>query len=321
MVSCPLPLAAQVTHRPLRGVVPKANSLKTSQQRSLLGSKITVHCASSALRARADRRVSCRASTAELSESASLDASKVEDAKLEDIVLDFSPDAPYAEKMLKIGEFFERNAGPEMALRLAEVLSVFTRCASLWKWEELRGIPLEKRKRATRLKDGIAQLGPVFVKLAQTLSTRPDIVGEEAADKLLLLQDQMGPFESDIAYETIRSELGWSGPVVPGEDGAGPDVAALFAELSPEPIAAASIGQVYRGVLNEPDPETGLPAEVAVKREAPTFQFLQCLFGRPPLSVTASHSSSAPRSGACTNLWSSAIKARGELGGLEKLSF
>ena len=44
----------------------------------------------------------------------------------------------------------------------------------------------EKRQRAAKLRDGIAKLGPVFVKMAQTLSTRPDIIGEEAADSLMV---------------------------------------------------------------------------------------------------------------------------------------
>ena len=49
---------------------------------------------------------------------------------------------------------------------------------------------------AVKLRDGIAKLGPVFVKMAQTLSTRPDIIGEEAANSLMVLQ--AGPGRSSV---------------------------------------------------------------------------------------------------------------------------
>ena len=101
-----------------------------------------------------------------------------------------------------------------MAARLAEVTAVAARVYATWTWEEKTGTPEEKRTRGLRVRDGIASLGPVFVKMAQTLSTRPDIIGDEAADALKPLQDEMDPFPSGDAYAQMRKELKYEGPIV-----------------------------------------------------------------------------------------------------------
>jgi predicted unusual protein kinase regulating ubiquinone biosynthesis (AarF/ABC1/UbiB family) len=144
---------------------------------------------------------------------------------------------------------------------VSQVIGVFSRIYARWQWEEKRNTAEDERKRGAYLRDGIAQLGPVFVKIAQTLSTRPDIIGDEAADSLLVLQDQMGPFDSETAYAIIKEELQWEGPIVqdPAESN-GPTP--LFSELTAEPIAAASIGQVYKGKLMD-------GRQVAVKVQRP----------------------------------------------------
>jgi hypothetical protein len=108
---------------------------------------------------------------------------------------------------------------------------------------------------------------------SQTLSTRPDIIGDEAADSLKPLQDQMAPFSSVGAYDTIRNELKHAGPVCPGDTSwKGPTDSVssndsknnrpLYKELSKEPVAAASIGQVYKGL-------TWDGRQVAVKVQRP----------------------------------------------------
>ncbi|OUS45697.1 ABC1 family-domain-containing protein, partial [Ostreococcus tauri] len=158
-----------------------------------------------------------------------------ENDALERIVLDFSA-RDFSEKM-------EALAG-----RTAEVLGVIGKVYALWQFEERMGTPLEQRKRGKALRDGIARLGPVFIKMAQTLSTRPDIIGEEAADNLMVLQD--------------KRELGWSG-AVREKDASKPGPAySLYKELSDEPVAAASIGQVYKGVMHD-------GTQVAVKVQRP----------------------------------------------------
>ncbi|NCQ03258.1 MAG: AarF/ABC1/UbiB kinase family protein, partial [Cyanobacteria bacterium] len=104
-------------------------------------------------------------------------------------------------------------------------------------------------KRAIKLRKVLTKLGPAYIKIGQALSTRPDLVSPAYLEELTQLQDQLPPFSNDIAYQFIEEELG-----------ATPDE--IYAEISPQPIAAASLGQVYRGRL-----KTG--EEVAIKVQRP----------------------------------------------------
>jgi len=105
------------------------------------------------------------------------------------------------------------------------------------------------RRRAIELRETLTDLGPAYIKIGQALSTRPDLVPPVYLDELTRLQDQLPPFPNDIAYHFIEVELG-----APAEE--------VFAELSPDPVAAASLGQVYKGRL-----KTG--EDVAVKVQRP----------------------------------------------------
>lgn len=86
------------------------------------------------------------------------------------------------------------------------------------------------------LSDRFIQLGPTFIKFGQSLATRVDIVPIEASVEFQQLLDQVPPFPTEEAFEIIRRELGKS-------------VEELFAAIDPAPIAAASLGQVYRATL------------------------------------------------------------------------
>ncbi|MEN9208506.1 MAG: AarF/ABC1/UbiB kinase family protein [Gloeomargarita sp. GMQP_bins_14] len=117
-------------------------------------------------------------------------------------------------------------------------------------WDRLTGREVQNRpQRAAQLRQLITHLGPTFIKVGQALSTRPDLVRRDYLEELTLLQDQLPSFPNAVAYQIIESELGRP-------------VSEIYEELSPEPVAAASLGQVYRGRLR-----TG--EEVAVKVQRP----------------------------------------------------
>ncbi len=96
--------------------------------------------------------------------------------------------------------------------------------------------PDRSRSRARECAELLVELGPAFIKAGQALSTRPDIVPPVLLEELAQLQDQLPGFESDLAMACIEEDLG-----APVDD--------LFEELEREPISAASLGQVHRGVL------------------------------------------------------------------------
>ncbi len=81
-------------------------------------------------------------------------------------------------------------------------------------------------------------IGPAAIKLGQTLATRPDLVGEEAARNLLSLQDSLPPQP----FPAIREQI---------EASFGAPLESLFASFDPEPVGSASIAQVYRAATTE----------------------------------------------------------------------
>ncbi|BAY48224.1 hypothetical protein SAMD00079811_58450 [Scytonema sp. HK-05] len=121
------------------------------------------------------------------------------------------------------------------------------------KWDEWRNQEEQnKLKRAIQLRQLLTRLGPTFIKVGQALSTRPDLIRKDYLDELVKLQDQLPPFDNVLAYKIIETELERS-------------IDEIFSELSPSPVAAASLGQVYRGRLI-----TG--EEVAVKVQRPNLR-------------------------------------------------
>jgi len=109
-------------------------------------------------------------------------------------------------------------------------------------------IPQNEQKRAIELREILTELGPTYIKIGQALSTRPDLVPPTYLEELAQLQDQLPPFDNSIAYQFIEEELG-----SPPEE--------IYAEISTEPVAAASLGQVYKGKL-----KTGEAVAIKVQR-------------------------------------------------------
>jgi ubiquinone biosynthesis protein len=106
-----------------------------------------------------------------------------------------------------------------------------------------------KAPRGERLRKALEELGPIFVKLGQVLSTRRDLMPPDIADELALLQDRVPPFDGRIAVETI--ERSFKKPL-----------AQIFESFDVQPVASASIAQVHFARLKQKD---GSLRDVAVK--------------------------------------------------------
>ncbi len=132
------------------------------------------------------------------------------------------------------------------ALQVILAFSGFFLSLKLDDWQ--RKAEQNKQKRAEQLRKILIALGPTFIKVGQALSTRPDLIRKDFLDELVKLQDQLPPFASTTAFHIIETELNRP-------------ISDIFREISPHPVAAASLGQVYQATLH-----TGEPVAVKVQR-------------------------------------------------------
>ncbi len=137
--------------------------------------------------------------------------------------------------------------------RILRIIFSFAGFILSLKWDEWQDkVEQNKGKRAIQLRELLTRLGPTFIKVGQALSTRPDLIRKDFLEELIKLQDQLPPFDNAIAYKIIEAELDRP-------------IDECFSELSPSPVAAASLGQVYRGRLISGE-------EVAVKVQRPNLR-------------------------------------------------
>ncbi|HCC81812.1 MAG TPA: ubiquinone biosynthesis regulatory protein kinase UbiB, partial [Methylophaga sp.] len=105
---------------------------------------------------------------------------------------------------------------------------------SPYRWRHKADLP-----RGERIRLALQDLGPIFVKFGQILSTRRDLLPEDIADSLAKLQDQVAPFPNDVALALIHAAY---------EEG---EPERIFSHIEAEPLASASIAQVHAATLTD----------------------------------------------------------------------
>jgi len=137
----------------------------------------------------------------------------------------------------------------ELPVKAKHALNIIKMHPAAWSSRE--------RKNPLKLKEALEDMGPLAIKLGQLLSTRRDLIPPEILAQLVLLQDQVKPFDSNIAKQRIQDSLK-------------ADVNTLFARFDDQPLAAASIAQVHTAALHD-----GREVVVKVTRPDIRSQILQ----------------------------------------------
>jgi predicted unusual protein kinase regulating ubiquinone biosynthesis (AarF/ABC1/UbiB family) len=122
--------------------------------------------------------------------------------------------------------------------RYRKIVSVLTRHGIGVVKDQLIGHEAGHRARAAHLRQACEELGTMFIKLGQALSTRSDLLPQEYLTELVKLQDEVAPLPADVIADVIRTDLG-----APPEH--------LFAFFDSKPLGSASIGQVHAARLRD----------------------------------------------------------------------
>ena len=137
----------------------------------------------------------------------------------------------------------------ELPEKARHVLSIIRMHPAAWSSKE--------RKNPLKLKQAMEDMGPLAIKLGQLLSTRRDLIPPKVLQQLVLLQDRVKPFDSNVAKTRIQESLK-------------ADINTLFSRFDEQPLAAASIAQVHTAALHD-----GREVVVKVTRPDIRHQILQ----------------------------------------------
>lgn len=137
----------------------------------------------------------------------------------------------------------------ELPVKAKHALNIIKMHPAAWSSRE--------RKNPLKLKEALEDMGPLAIKLGQLLSTRRDLIPPEILAQLVLLQDQVKPFDGEVAKQRTQDSLK-------------ADVNTLFARFDDQPLAAASIAQVHTAALHD-----GREVVVKVTRPDIRSQILQ----------------------------------------------
>ena len=141
--------------------------------------------------------------------------------------------------LLKIGRVLAKSSTLDYFGELYKPNILIRASIKIFGFSSFKKKELDSKNVGLRLTEALRELGPTFIKLGQFLGTRPDIMGKDLAKELQSLQDEMPPFEMEIAKQSIINEIGDE----------------KFKEIKnlSQPIAAASIAQVHFAKIDNKD--------------------------------------------------------------------
>lgn len=118
----------------------------------------------------------------------------------------------------------------ELPVKARHALNIIKTHPAAWSSRE--------KKNPLKLKQALEEMGPLAIKLGQLLSTRRDLIPPEVLSQLVLLQDRVKPYDTQLAKQRIQESLK-------------ADVSTLFSRFDEQPLAAASIAQVHTAALHD----------------------------------------------------------------------
>lgn len=137
-------------------------------------------------------------------------------------------------RLIRTAATFERTGALGVVLNAMDAPAPIRIVARVFGWP-MRWLGYKGDPDMPPVTRALSALGPAYIKFGQVLSTRPDLVGDDLALQLRVLQDKLPPFPIEIAKATVEEELGQPADTI-------------FSEFS-EPVAAASIAQVHKARL------------------------------------------------------------------------